>query len=68
MKYVNASVWFAILFLLETGSSMACSVCKGGDPPERADAYLMTTGILAALPILMSLFLFLWFRKINRNG
>ncbi|MEK6616167.1 MAG: hypothetical protein AABZ32_08670 [Bacteroidota bacterium] len=54
----------ALFFISDT--SFACSVCKGGATQEKLNAYNLTTGILAGLPIVMGLLFFLLFRRAYR--
>ena len=46
----------SLIFLTENG--LACSVCNGGGSQEELNAYLLTTGILGAMPIILGIFLF----------
>ncbi len=41
----------------------ACSVCLGGYTPEQLNAYLITTGFLASMPIIMAGLIFYWIYK-----
>lgn len=53
-----------IVFLGKTAFS--CSVCGGGISDEKVTAYLLITGLLSALPIIMGILLFLLIRRINK--
>ncbi|MBI4932085.1 MAG: hypothetical protein HY841_15110 [Bacteroidetes bacterium] len=56
----------SLLFFFLPEAIFACSVCKGGASQEKLDAYILTTGILAGLPILMGLLFFFLFRRASR--
>lgn len=63
MKKIVSLLTAALLFFFLHGTSFACSVCKGGAGKEKLDAYILTTGILASMPIILCLFFFFVFRR-----
>ena len=64
-RYFTFLVTSAFFFLTET--SFACSVCGGGGSKEKLNAYLLTTGILGAMPIIMGILLFFFIRRANKT-
>ncbi len=40
-------------FIFLTENCLACSVCNGGSPQEKLNAYLLTTGILGVMPLIL---------------
>lgn len=48
----------AFIFFFLADNAFACSVCGGGTSPEKADAYMLTTVVLGAMPIIIGIILF----------
>jgi len=63
-KYFIFIASTVLFFAADT--SFACSVCKGGATQEKLHAYILTTGILAGLPIVMIILFFFLFHRAFR--
>jgi hypothetical protein len=53
----------AAALALAPGAALACSVCMAGRTEEQRNAFLATTGVLSALPLLMVGGLMWWLRR-----
>lgn len=62
MKVYKKYFLLTLAFYLP-GISWACSVCQGGYTPKQVNAYLITTCLLASMPIIMAGLIFYWIYK-----
>lgn len=66
MKKTIPIIFISAIMLLPLFAD-ACPMCQGGASQEKLNAYLLTTAILGALPIVMGILLFFFIRKIKNN-
>lgn len=66
MKILTQIVFIAVILFLPLLAD-TCPMCQGGASKEKLDAYILTTGILGGLPIVMVVLFFFLFRRVFRE-